>query len=68
LLAGVTTLTDTDRLDIERAAIAEARLRILQEREMIEGCDPTDVTAAAHLARKERRVVERIAKRTRGRR
>jgi hypothetical protein len=62
LLAGVTDLTATERLDIERAALAEARLRWLQERELAGVGDPTDVTAATHLARKERRVVERIAK------
>jgi hypothetical protein len=62
LLAGITGLTVTERLDVERAALAEARLRWLQERELAGNADPTDVTAATHLARKERRTVERIAK------
>ena len=63
LLASITDLTASERHDIENAAIAEARLRMLQEKEIGGASNTVDVTAAWHLARKTRRTVERIARR-----
>ena len=63
LLAGIPHLNASDRFDIENAALAEARLRMLQEAEMRGAAGAADVTAAWHIARKCKRVVERIARR-----
>lgn len=65
-IGGDAGLTSRDRLDLEDAALAAARLRILQEQEARgDGVDATDVAAAWHLARKTRATVDRIAKRLR---
>jgi len=64
LLAGIKHFTSSDLKDIHDCAIAEARLRILQEAEMRGEASACDVTAAFHMARKTKRIVERIARRS----
>ena len=58
-------LSPADKIDIETAALDAARARVMQERFAKGEAVPCDVTAAAHLARKGRSAVSRIAKRVR---
>jgi hypothetical protein len=59
----ITGLTRSELLAIEEAALEVARTRTLQERFMAGKAASDDVAAAAHLARKGRSLVARIAKR-----
>jgi hypothetical protein len=61
-------LTPSDKLDVEAAALDNARARIMQEKFARDQAVPSDVAAASHLARKGRAAVGRIAKRIRAQR
>jgi len=64
-VGGADGLSFSDKLDIENAAIDVGRLRMLQLKMVEEPAEvpASDMAAAAHLARKGRSTVARIARR-----
>jgi hypothetical protein len=61
-VGGIAGLTASERLAIEDAALEVARARMMEERFAKGEAFPSDVAAAAHLARKGRSLVARIAR------
>jgi hypothetical protein len=62
-VGGLEGLKTSERLAIEDAALEVARARFLEEQAAKGLAVPSDVAAAAHLARKGRSAVARIARR-----